>query len=68
MREVTTRTYNSYYFRLQKYMVKRISEGAMCLSRYIVPIIFKILEAILCMCESHFKCLCIVNSRQRILF
>ena len=27
----------------------------MCLSRYIIPIIFKILEAILFMCESHFK-------------
>ena len=45
-------------------MVKRISEGTMCLSRYIIPIIFKILEAILFMCESHFKCLCIVNPKK----
>ena len=36
----------------------------MCLSRYIIPIIFKILEAILFMCESHFKCLCIVNPKK----
>ena len=29
-----------------------------------VAIIFKILEAILFMCESHFKCLCIVNPKK----
>ena len=45
-------------------MVKRILEGTMCLSRYIIPIIFKILEAILFLCESHFKCLCIVNPKK----
>ena len=45
-------------------MVKIISEGTMCLSRYIIPIIFKILEAILAMCESPFKCLCIVNPKK----
>ena len=36
----------------------------MCLSRYIISIIFKILEAILFMCESHFKCLYIVNPKK----
>ena len=45
-------------------MVKRISEGTLCLSWYIIPIIFKILEAILFMCEYHFKCLCIVNPKK----
>ena len=42
-------------------MVKRVSKGNVCLSRYIIPIILKILEAILFMCESHFRCLCIFN-------
>ena len=45
-------------------MVTRISEGTMCLSRYIIPIIFKILEAILFMCGSHLKCLCIVKPKK----
>ena len=45
-------------------MVKIILVGIMCLSRYISPIIFNILEAILFMCESHFKCLCIVNPKK----
>ena len=46
------------------YMVKSISVRTMCLSRYIMPIIFKNLEAILFMCEYHFKCLCIVNPKK----
>ena len=45
-------------------MVTRISEGNMCLSQYIISIIFKILEAILFMCESHLKCLCIGNPKK----
>ena len=45
-------------------MVKRILVGIIRLSRYIIPIIFEILEAILFMCESHFKCLCIVNPKK----
>ena len=48
-------------------MVKRISEGTMCLGRYIIPIIITtILIAILFMCESHFKCSCIVNAEKLI--
>ena len=45
-------------------MGKIILVGIMCLSRYKIPLIFKILEAILLMCESHFKCLFIVNPKQ----
>ena len=47
-------------------MVKRISEETMCSSRYIIPIIFKILEAILFMCESYFQCLCIIVNPKKI--
>ena len=36
----------------------------MCFSRYTIPIIFKMLVVILFVCESHFKCLCMVNPRK----
>ena len=37
----------------------------MCLIRYIIPIILRIFVAILVMCESHFKCLCIINQKKK---
>ena len=36
----------------------------MCLIRYMIPIILRIFVAILVMCESHFKCLCIINPKK----
>ena len=38
----------------------------MCLIRYMIPLILRIFVAILVMCESHFKCLCIINPKKLI--